>query len=178
MTKSDAANLIRIHKYTYKKFWAWVEDTIAGSLFSGRMMIVSGWRRLVTSNPNIRSLQNWPVQSTGAEMMRQAAIAATEAGLLIGAPIHDALLLVSAAENFEQDVTDLQAIMSKAGEVVIGIPVPTDVKLIWAAGEMPARKIGPKTSKYELEGRYMDKRGAQMWERVMQWLREAEEATK
>jgi hypothetical protein len=175
LTKTDAANLIRIHKYTYKKFWQWVENTIAGALFTGRIAIASGWRRLVLDNPNIRSLQNWPVQSTGAEMMRQAAIATTDAGLAIGAPVHDALLLVSAAKTFKQDLADLQAIMSKAGEAVIGLPVPTDAKLVWAAGEMPPARITTAT-KWELEGRYMDKRGAAMWERVMKRLQDAERA--
>jgi DNA polymerase I len=176
LTKSDAANLIRIHKHTYRKFWAWVENTTTDGLFTGQMVIASGWRRLVTNNPNIRSLQNWPVQSTGSELMRQAVIAATEAGLSIGAPVHDALLLVSEAGNFEQDVVDLQAIMSKAGEAVIGIPVPTDAKRIWAAGEMPAYAIGPQTTEWELEGRYMDKRGSAMWRTVMQRLHEVERA--
>jgi DNA polymerase I len=170
LTRTDAANLIRMHRYAYKKFWQWAEDTIASGLFTGKMTIASGWRRLITGDPNIRSMQNWPIQSTGAEMMRQAAIAATDAGLSIGAPIHDALLLVSKSESFEQDVIDLQAIMSKAGEAVIGIPVPTDAKLIWAAGEMPTAKINHRTTKWELEGRYMDKRGAAMWERVMKLL--------
>jgi DNA polymerase family A len=174
LTKTDAANLIRLHKHAYKKFWQWVEDTTTSGLFTGKMTIASGWRRLITANPNIRSMQNWPIQSTGAEMMRQAVIAATDAGLSIGAPIHDALLLVSETASFGQDLTDLQAIMAGAGEAVIGIPVPTDAKLIWAAGEMPAAKINHRTTKWELEGRYMDKRGAEMWGKVMKLLANAE----
>jgi DNA polymerase I len=176
LTKTDAANLIRIHKYTYRTFWQWVENTTAGALFSGKMEISSGWRRLVTSDPNIRSLQNWKIQATGAEMMRTTAIAATEAGLSIGAPVHDAFLLVSRTETFEQNVTDLRAIMARTGEAVIGIPVPADAKLVWAAGEMPPHKINGGTTKWALEGRYMDKRGSKMWEDVLKLLDEAERA--
>jgi DNA polymerase I len=174
LTRTDAANLIRMHRYTYKNFWQWVEDTTASGLFTGRMKIASGWQRLITANPNIRSMQNWPIQSTGAEMMRTAAIAATDAGLLVGAPVHDALLLVGNRENFQQDVIDLQAIMGEAGEAVIGVPVPTDAKLIWAAGEMPGAETARPITKWEAEGRYMDKRGAAMWERVMKLLQDAE----
>jgi hypothetical protein len=83
---------------------------------------------------------------------------------------------VSAAKTFEQDLADLQAIMSKAGEAVIGLPVPTDAKLVWAAGEMPPARITTATTKWELEGRYMDKRGAAMWELVMQRLQDVERA--
>jgi hypothetical protein len=207
LTRTDAANLIRIHKYTYKKFWQWVENITTGALFIGRIAIASGWRRLVLDDPNIRSLQNWPIQSTGAEMMRQAVIAATDAGLAVGAPVHDALLLVSRREAFEQDLADLQAIMAKAGEAVIGLSVPTDVKRVWAAGEMPLERVnvprrellrrrealaeqlrGNPADRTELqsemsrcvcalaehEGRYMDKRGAAMWERMMGLLHEVE----
>jgi DNA polymerase I len=174
LTRTDAANLIRIHKYTYKKFWQWVENTTTGALFTRQIAIASGWRRWVLDNPNIRSLQNWPIQSTGAEMMRQAVIAATDTGLAIGAPVHDALLLVSARETFEQDLADLQAIMSMTGEAVIGLPVPTDAKLVWAAGEMPPERITAATTKWEHEGRYMDKRGAAMWGIIMKKLLEVE----
>jgi DNA polymerase I len=179
LTKTDAANLIRIHKHTYRTFWQWVENTTAGALFAGKLEISSGWRRLVMGDPNIRSLQNWKIQSTGAEMMRTTAIAATESGLSIGAPVHDAFLLVSRAENFEQDVIDLRAIMARTGEAVLGLPVPADAKFIWAAGELPPHKIkgGENgTTKWEIEGRYMDKRGAKMWGKVLGMLAEAERA--
>jgi DNA polymerase-1 len=174
LTRSDCRNLISLHKYTYKKFWRWVENTTADGLFSRRMFISSGWRRWITDNPNMRSLQNWPVQSTAGEMMRTAAIAATEAGLAIGAPVHDAFVLVGRAESIEQDVVDLQAIMAKAGEAVIGIPVPADAKIVWAAGEMPLHRINANTTRWDLEGRYMDERGEAMWLKVMGLLEAAE----
>jgi DNA polymerase-1 len=118
-----------------------------------------GWRRQITKNPNVRSIQNWPVQSHGAEMMRAAAIAATEAGLRICCPIHDAFLLEAPLAQIETDAAALQAIMRAAGAAVIGVPVETDVKFI----RPPER--------------YMDKRGAEMWRSVMGHLAEIGKAT-
>jgi hypothetical protein len=46
--------------------------------------------------------------------------------------------------------------------------------VIWAAGEIPPNKITSKTTKWDLEGRYMDKRGSQMWTKVMGLLADAE----
>jgi hypothetical protein len=38
---------------------------------------------------------NWPMQANGAEMMRIAAMAATEAGIEVCAPVHDAFLIAA-----------------------------------------------------------------------------------
>ena len=116
-----------------------------------------GWSRYIVENPNVRSIQNWMAQSHGAEMMRAAAIAATEVGLSICCPIHDAFLLESASESFEADVAVLRAIMRAAGAAVIGVPVETDLKTIMSPG------------------RYVDDRAAEMWVKVMALLKAAEE---
>ena len=43
-----------------------------------------GWRMHVTPATKGGTLLNWPMQSNGADMLRGAAIAATEAGLSSG----------------------------------------------------------------------------------------------
>jgi hypothetical protein len=105
----------------------------------------------------VRSIQNWPVQSHGAEMMRAAAIAATEVGLSIAAPVHDAFLLLAPLPQLVADVAALQAIMRAAGTAVVGIPVDTDVKII------------------RPPDRYMDERGAEMWSKMMMLLQTVEQ---
>jgi DNA polymerase I-like protein with 3'-5' exonuclease and polymerase domains len=148
----EARGLLGLHHHTYRRFWQWAEDTIATALFSGVMTTKFGWRRQILTNPNVRSIQNWPVQSHGAEMMRAAAIASTEVGLGVCCPVHDAFLLQAPLRSLEADVAALRAIMSAAGAAVIGFPVETDIKII----RPPAR--------------YMDARGAEMWARVMALL--------
>lgn len=69
---------------------------------------------------NDRSLLNFPMQANGAEMMRLAACMATEAGLRICAPIHDALLLEAPLERLDEDVSHLRSLMVKASEMVMG----------------------------------------------------------
>jgi hypothetical protein len=70
------------------------------------------------------------MQSHGAEMMRAVMIAATEAGLGICAPIHDAFLLEAPIEHIERDTAALRAIMRAAGTAVVGMPIETDAKII------------------------------------------------
>jgi DNA polymerase I len=148
----EAQSFLALHRRTYKKFWQWAEDTIATALFTRQMTTRFGWRRGILDNPNVRSIQNWPMQSHGAEMMRAVMIAATEAGLGICAPVHDAFLLEAPIEHIEKDTAVLQAIMRAAGTAVVGVPIETDAKIIYPPD------------------RYVDERGVAMWNKVMRLL--------
>ena len=148
----EAQNFLALHRRTYKKFWQWAENTIATALFTRQMTTRFGWRRGILDNPNVRSIQNWPMQSHGAEMMRAVMIAATEAGLGICAPIHDAFLLEAPIEHIERDTAALRAIMRATGTAVVGVPIETDAKII------------------RPPDRYVDERGVVMWDKVMYLL--------
>ena len=153
ISTGEARELQRLHKTTYKTFWKWSDDTVTTALFTGKMQSVFGWRRNVERNANPRSLMNLPMQAGGSEMMRLAAIAATEAGIEVCCPVHDAFVMSAPTNRIEDDVAAMREIMSKAGRAVTGgLDVRTDVKI--------AR--GP--------GRYMDKRGKGMWDKVMALL--------
>jgi hypothetical protein len=121
------------------------------------MQSMFGWRRHVERNANPRSLMNFPMQAGGAEMMRIAAIAATEAGIQVCCPVHDAFLISAPADRIDNDVAVMRAIMSRAGRAVTGgLDVRTDVKIVrWP-------------------DRYMDKRGEGMWGRIMGLLHRQE----
>jgi DNA polymerase I len=150
ITKSEARELLRLHKVTYPKFWRWINDTVATALFTGTMQTVFGWRRHVGPDANPRSLMNFPMQANGAEMMRLAAIAATETGIEVCCPVHDAFLISAPIDCIEDEVVAMREIMSKAGRLVTGgLDVRTSVKIArWP-------------------GRYMDSRGEDMWSRII-----------
>jgi hypothetical protein len=82
---------------------------------------------------------------------------ATEAGLGVAAPIHDALLLEAPLDCLADSVAELREIMAAAARIVLdGFEVRTDAELTcWP-------------------NRYMDARGAVMWQRVMGLLDELE----
>jgi len=94
---------------------------------------------------------NWPMQSNGAEMMRVAATIAVEEGLGICAPIHDALLLEAPADQISVHVERLRSIMGRASELILDgvLSCKVDTHIV----------CDPN--------RYMDERGAEMWDRVM-----------
>lgn len=95
----------------------------------GRDWTMFGWQVRVVDNVHrpdlstrMNTLQNWPAQSHGAEMMRLAAIALVEAGVRVAFPIHDAFLV----EGPERDIAEIahftQQIMERAGEAMFGVP--------------------------------------------------------
>ena len=145
----DARELLRLHRESYRPFWKWSDATVDAGLLTGTMTSVFGWQRRVGAEPNPRSLRNWPVQSAAAAMMQIAAVAATEAGLEVCAPVHDAFLIAAPLERLDNDVATIRALMSRAGRAVTGgLEVRTDAEIVrWP-------------------DRFMDARGAEMWNRV------------
>ena len=95
-------------------------------------------------------LQNFPMQANGAEMLRLACCFATECGIEVCGPIHDALLIHAPLDRLEDDIRTTQAAMAEASRVVLkGFELSTEVKRV------------------TYPDRYMDeKRGRVMWDKV------------
>lgn len=149
----EARELLRLHKRRYAAFWRWTDTEVTTALFTGTIKTMFGWRRHVGRDVNARSLMNFPMQAHGSEMMRIAAIAATEAGIEVCCPVHDAALISAPSDRINDDVAAMREIMSKAGRAITsGLDVRTDVKI----ARWPAR--------------YMDPRGIDMWDTVMTLL--------
>jgi DNA polymerase-1 len=154
-----ARELLALHHRTYPRFWRWSDAVVDAAMLHNRLLTVFGWPVHVGPQANPRSLRNFPAQSHGAEMLRLACCLATEAGLEVCAPVHDALLLAATLDRLDEDVARLRACMAEASRIVLaGFEIKTDVKLIrWP-------------------DRYADERGAEMWRRVLRLLGEAEGA--
>ncbi|WP_338822496.1 DNA polymerase [Bradyrhizobium septentrionale] len=125
-----ARHLITLHKRTYRAFWKWSDDMVDAALLSRRMRTVFGWSRRMVGGEKINSIRNFPMQANGAEMMRIAAIGGISAGIELCAPVHDAFLIAAPPNRLDHDVETMRAIMTKAGEVVCGVPIRTEAKLI------------------------------------------------
>jgi DNA polymerase-1 len=140
-----------------KKLAAAMAGSVSG--VTGEMKTVFGWRRRIGREPNPRSLMNFPMQANGAEMMRIAAIAATEAGIEVCAPVHDAFLIAGPLDRLDDDVAKMREIMSKAGRAVTGgLDIRTDADVV------------------RFPDRYMDERGRAMWEKVVALLNKSSKA--
>jgi DNA polymerase I len=148
-----ARQLLALHRQTYPTYWAWSEAAVNRAMLHGRLHTAFGWQVHVGPDANPRSLANFPMQANGAEMLRLASSEATEGGVQVCAPVHDALLVEGPADQIEEVVGQTQAAMRKASEVVLaGFPLRTEAKVV------------------AYPGRYMDKRGRVMWDTVQDLL--------
>jgi DNA polymerase I len=155
-----ARELLRLHRETYRVFWRWSDAAVDYAMLTGSLNTVFGWRVHVPPVANDRSLRNFPMQANGAEMLRLACCLATERGIEVCAPIHDAVLICAPLERLEADVARMQDAMREASRVVLaGFELGTDVTVV------------------RYPDRYMDERGAVMWQRVMALLEQAEANT-
>ena len=144
-----ARELLQLHRSTYKKFWEWSDAAVDHAMLYGKLWTVFGWTIHIGKNPNPRSLRNFPMQANGAEMLRIACCYATERGIKVCAPIHDAILIEAPLEELHSKVAAAQEAMSDASDTVLdGFKLRTDVKII------------------RYPDRYMDRRGVKMWETV------------
>jgi len=97
---------------------------------------------------------NFPMQSTCAEILRWTLIQATEDGIEVLAPVHDALLVGGAVGDIDEIVRRTRACMDWASTLVLGFAMRTDVKIV----------------KYP--NRFIDPRGAETWRFIMQLMNE------
>jgi hypothetical protein len=150
-----ARELLRLHRQTYPRFWEWSQSAVDHAMLRGWLQTVFGWRVHVGPDANPRSLANFPMQANGAEMLRLACSMATEAGVTICAPVHDAVLIEADADLIDDEVDRMQGFMQQASEIILaGFPLRTDAKVITHPN------------------RYLDARGVTMWEHVSLLLSE------
>jgi hypothetical protein len=158
---SRARELLRIHRETYKAFWRWSDGVVDHAMLMGELWTVFGWTIHVGAEVNARSLQNFPMQANGAEMLRLACCMVTEEGIRVCAPVHDAILIEAPLDSLESAVARTQQLMSDASEIVLdGFRLRSEAKLI------------------HHPDRYEDERGAKMWATVWEILDEITLAVK
>jgi DNA polymerase I len=154
MLLAEAREILQLHRQTYRRFWQWSDEVCCSAMLHNKLTACFGWSVHITPNSRVRSIQNWPMQANGAEMMRTAAIGATEAGIEVCCPVHDAFLIVAPLSEFDDQVIAMRGIMERAGLAVTGgLTVRTDVKV------------------FRYPDRYVDERGEMMWNLVMQLAR-------
>jgi DNA polymerase I len=93
------------------------------------------------------------MQANGAEMLRLACCLATERGVSICAPVHDAILIEASQDRVEDDVGRTQQAMREASAAVLsGFELRSDAKLVrWPE-------------------HYTDERGESMWNLVWELM--------
>ena len=119
-----------------------------------------GWWMQCPSGMNPRTVRNFPMQSTGSEILHVTCVLAERRGIEVVAPVHDAIMAEGPAHQANELSAALDQVMGDAAAVVLrGYRLPTDKQII-RPGE-----------------RYFDDRGAAMWSTVTGLLAKLERET-
>jgi len=146
---SDARELLRLHRETFRTFWKWSDAVVDYALLHSRLFTTFGWTLQIGERVNPRMLRNFLMQANGAEMLRLACCLATEREVKVVAPVHDALLVEAPLDALDATVATTRQCMREASEVVLaGFPLRSDTKVV------------------RYPDRYQDPRGVKMWETV------------
>jgi hypothetical protein len=123
------------------------------------MRTAFGWTcRTGITEFNERSIRNWPVQASGADILRIACIWAARHGIKLLAPVHDAVLIEAPIDRIESEVALMQEIMCRASRIVLN---PN------AAG---THELRTDCAIVRHPNSYSDKRGAKIWAEVVELL--------
>jgi hypothetical protein len=150
--------LLQMHKEAFRTFWKWSDQVEMTAILSGQIRTEFGWTLHMGQDVNPRSIRNFPMQGNGAEMLRLACCLATERGIMVCAPVHDALLVEGSESDIDQVVKRTQAAMEEASAIVLrGFTLRTEAKVVrWP-------------------DRYSDPRGEGTWEKVWKILERIEQ---
>lgn len=149
----EARELLSTHQATYRKFWKWSDGVQDFAMIFNKLWTVFGWFIFAGREVNPRSLRNYPMQANGSEMLRLAIIMATEAGIKVCAPVHDAILIEAPVSEIEETVRKTREIMARASRIVLnGFELRTDAEI------------------YQHPERYRDDRGRHMWNLVWETI--------
>jgi DNA polymerase I len=123
--------LIRLHQETYRVFWRWSDAAVDHATLHGSIETVFGWRVHTSPYSNPRFFRNFPMQANGAEMLRLACCLATERGIEVCTPVHDAVLIAAPLSDLDEDVAAMREAMREASSIVLaGFDLGTDVKMV------------------------------------------------
>ena len=157
----EAHQMLNQHRELFAQYWRWSDDWVQHALQTGIVWTALGWTcRIGITEFNERSIRNWPIQATGADILRIACILATRHGIRLLAPVHDAVLIGAPLDRIEADVALMQEIMRRASRIVLNAnpagthELRTDAKII------------------RYPERYSDPRGGAIWTRVLGLLAE------
>jgi DNA polymerase I-like protein with 3'-5' exonuclease and polymerase domains len=161
----EAHQMLLQHRELFAQYWQWSDDWVQHALQTGVMHTAFGWScRTGIVEFNERSIRNWPVQATGADILPIACILAARRGIRLVAPVHDAVLIEAPIDHIEADVALIREIMRRASRIVLN------------ADADGSHELRTDYTIIRYPDSYSDKRGAKIWTEVVALLNQCRPA--
>jgi len=161
-----AEAILEAHRRVYRQFWIWSDRVVELALLRSWIQTSCGWRFRAPWKPSkpdpkhrtgipIRTIQNFRVQATAAEMFRWACCLMIERGVRVCAPLHDAVLIEAPVGEIDHWVSVARAAMAQASRDIF------------------RGKLELRTDARIFTDRFIDERGGTIWETVNKLAGEA-----
>src|SRR4051812_7836186 len=145
------------YKATFGDYWRFLNKEARAAQSEGYTTSADGWFYFADRTTAFTKLMNFPMQSNGAVMLREAVkMLAFETDLDVACTLHDAIYVNSRGEDVDDVLSTLTGIMDRAVERVIGTTV----------------KIEAGVNVYTHEEGYRDQRGDETLARVINLLKD------
>ncbi len=148
----ECAKLLEGYWKTFSTYAQWRKIIRVRMFGWGRLWVWDGWQCLLGEKANHRAVMNWPVQSTGAVLLRLAILLAARRGVRVIAPVHDALLIEARDQDIEEHVRNMKEAMDEACRLVLGDVLRTEHQIIYASG------------------RFYDEKGKKLWDIICDFM--------
>ncbi len=135
-----AKHLLRMFKKLYSTYNDWISKVLRKVAITNKITTNLGWQRYsngtfkINKEGQLKSIRNtllnFPAQGNGSDILRQAIIKLHEAGFVINAPVHDAVLISIPIGNEDKEVKIAQRIMEESAEFVIGNKIRVGIEKV------------------------------------------------
>ena len=156
----EAGEILARLRARFCTFEAYAQSVVDHAGVTLELSTPFGWVMQCPPGINPRTVRNFPIQSSGAEILHVACILAERRGIHIVAPVHDALMAEAEIDRADEASAALDRIMRDAAGIVLrGYELRTDVQII-----RPGM-------------RFHDDRGVEMWSTIERLLKQLETRT-
>src|SRR5208283_19713 len=155
----EARRMLRSYQEVFHQYHEWVREAVQQALLTGSQQTSYGWfHHCGGGRTKLLTIQNWPIQSAGSDILRLACIMLEKEGIRVISTIHDAVLIEDTIDEIDTSVERAAELMELASSYSLR-----------GAGSI---QVDANTIKFP--DHYSDPRGDRMWERVQRILKELE----
>jgi len=154
-TISYADYLLQSHRNKFPDYWQWRDNILDIIMTQNKIETCFGWKINITKDSEIneRSLSNFLIQATAAEMLRLATIEIVESQIKICTSVFDAFLIESEIDKISSECSRVQKIMEESSLLIL-----------------ESLKILTETDIFTFPNNYSDTDGRELWIRIESFL--------
>jgi DNA polymerase I-like protein with 3'-5' exonuclease and polymerase domains len=128
--EEQALDLLNQHRRLFSNYHAWSDRVVGAAYDRGYATTPAGWRAIVTPGSKWRTWANFPIQGSGADIMRLTTISLDRQGVQVIAIVHDGWLIQCRRDQAKQVEAAIDHARRVACESVLGgFPLRVDVSV-------------------------------------------------